>query len=139
LPELAGQHTLTVPGITELPGWRVTATVCDAVGKSPPGKAESPFIQSMDFDASSGWLTVRARRPGDLFRPLGMPAEKSIKDFFIDAKVPRSWRPRVPIVVNLSQVIWVAGYRLDDRVKVTESTKRILRLEFAQSPSTSRL
>ena len=81
-------------------------------------------------------LTVRARKPGDRFRPLGMIAEKSVKNFFIDAKVPQPWRPLVPIIVNPGQVIWVAGYRIDDRVKVTSSSRRVLHLEFIRLGST---
>jgi tRNA(Ile)-lysidine synthase len=133
LPVLEGEHRLNIPGVTEIPGWSVSATVTNLAG-GPPVKGDDPFVQVMDYDHSTGWLTVRARRAGDKFQPLGMSVEKAVKDFFIDAKVPRLWRPRVPVVVNPSQIVWVAGYRLDDRVKVTESTRQILRLEF--SPKT---
>ena len=48
----------------------------------------------------------------------------------IDAKIPRLWRRRVPIVCSPQQIIWLVGWRIDDRVKVTENTKQILCLKF---------
>jgi tRNA(Ile)-lysidine synthase len=134
LPPLEGQYLINIPGVTELSGWRVTATVIDSVGGMPTEKTEKPFTQYMDFDTTTNSLTVRTRLAGDRFQPLGMSTEKTLKDFLIDSKVPRTWRERVPIVVNPGQIVWVAGYRLDDRIKVTPSTKRILRLEFVRQP-----
>ena len=133
LPPLDGEYLLNVPGVTELSGWRVTASITEALNQPPPEDGKDFRGESMDFDIAGADLTVRARRPGDRFRPLGMDNEKKLKDFFIDAKVPAAWRSRIPVVVNPRQIVWVAGYRLDDRVKVTPSTRRVLRLEFTQT------
>jgi tRNA(Ile)-lysidine synthase len=78
-------------------------------------------------------LFVRQRRPGDRFQPLGMNMPKKLYEFMIDAKIPRSWRGRIPIVCSPQQIIWVVGWRIDDRVKTTEASKEILRLEFIKS------
>ncbi len=48
----------------------------------------------------------------------------------IDAKIPQSWRQHIPIVSSPNHIVWVVGYRIDDRVKVTPDTKRVLCLEF---------
>jgi tRNA(Ile)-lysidine synthase len=133
LPVLEGQYQLNIPGVTEFPGWQATATIDEMSGEPITGESKNPMVGLFDLDAIGTKLDVRPRRVGDRFQPLGMSVEKSVKDFFIDAKVPRTWRPRVPIVVNPGQVVWVAGYRLDDRVKVTPSTRRVLRLEFTQT------
>ncbi len=130
LAELDGQHSLNVPGVTEIPGWSITATIIYSVDRNESRTTENPFIQEMDYGVATNSLMVRARLPGDRFQPLGMETEKSVKEFFIDAKVPRPWRPRVPIVANPSQIVWIVGYRVDDRFKVTASTQQILRLEF---------
>ncbi len=90
---------------------------------------------SADFDLqkTGSELFVRRRRPGDRFQPLGMNTPKKVQDFMVDARIPRSWRGRIPIVCSPRQVIWIAGWRIDDRVKVTEASKEILRLEFIKS------
>jgi len=48
----------------------------------------------------------------------------------INTKIPQAWRERVPIVCSPQHILWVVGWRIDERVKVTEDTKKVLRLEF---------
>ncbi|PPD57980.1 tRNA lysidine(34) synthetase TilS [Dehalogenimonas etheniformans] len=130
LPEITGTYAINVPGVTEMPGWNITASVIEYGPDLITGKENDGFSQLFDFDAVGSELKVRTRKPGDRFIPLGEVAEKSVKDYFIDAKVPRLWRPRVPVVVNHGQIVWLAGYRLDDRAKVTPATKNVLKLVF---------
>jgi tRNA(Ile)-lysidine synthase len=66
-----------------------------------------------------------------------MDGSKKLNQFMIDTRIPRAWRGRVPLVCTAGQgmdtpgqVIWLAGYRLDERFKVDAATKKILRLEF---------
>jgi tRNA(Ile)-lysidine synthase len=129
-PVLEGEYKLNLPGVTDIPGWRIVASIDENESALSTDSGKGNFSQVFDFDLTGENISVRPRKSGDRFQPLGMDAEKSVKDFFIDAKVPRPWRSRVPIVVNPSQVVWVVGYRLDDRVKIIESSRRKLRLEF---------
>ncbi len=124
LPVLEGEHRLLVPGETRLGGWLVTASIAHHATDAQGWSAD------LDFDLAGGELVVRSRRPGDSFQPLGMSECKKLQDFMVDAKTPRSWRNRVPLVCSRSQIVWVAGWRIDERVKVTGSTERILHLEF---------
>jgi len=64
-----------------------------------------------------------------------MKETKKIGQFMIDARIPRDWRDRIPIVISGDSILWVAGYRIDERVKVTDSTKQILRLELERIDS----
>ena len=73
-------------------------------------------------------LRIRARTAGDFFYPLGFGKKKKIQDFFVDEKIPRERRDIIPIVVSGSDIIWVAGYRADERFKVTDKTDKFLRL-----------
>jgi len=73
-------------------------------------------------------LLVRNFRPGDRFIPLGMKGHKKIKDFFIDLKVPSEVRAAIPILTSQDKVVWVCGYRIDERFKVTPRTKKILKV-----------
>lgn len=73
-------------------------------------------------------LTIRARKPGDFFYPLGFGKKKKVQDYFVDEKVPRDERDSVPIVVSGSNIAWIAGYRADHRFRITDQTKKFLRL-----------
>jgi tRNA(Ile)-lysidine synthase len=84
----------------------------------------------VDLDTVSFPLVLRSGRAGDRFRPLGLGGGQKLKKFFIDAKIPRSQRRRVPILCSGERIIWVVGLRLDDRVKITENTSRLLRILY---------
>lgn len=73
-------------------------------------------------------LSVRPPAPGDRFVPLGAPGSRKLKDFFIDAKLPRPLRARCPVVLSGDDIVWVAGHRLDDRFRLRESDTRALML-----------
>ena len=91
------------------------------------------FTAYLDLDEVGSEVIVRCRQPGDRFQPLGMSQPKLLGEFMIDAKIPRAWRQRIPIVCSPQYILWVVGWRIDDRAKVTENTKRILRLRFEQN------
>ena len=126
LPPLETASNINVPGETVLPGWRIKADVLQGLVDG----GDNGFVASLDLDKAGEELTVRPRKPGDRFQPLGMKQTKKLQDFMVDARIPRSWRGRVPIVCSPEQILWVVGWRIDDSVKVTETTRKILRLEF---------
>lgn len=95
----------------------------------PPGGGRDRHCVCLDADLAVGEMVVRSVRPGDRFRPLGLGGEKKLKDFFIDEKIPRSLRHRIPILEIGGSVAWVVGYRVDDRFKVSEGTREVIRLE----------
>ena len=112
---------LPVPGTVSLPtiGWAV-----HAAGEDHPGAVR---LDAAAVDLTS--LTARNWRFGDKIDPLGMGGRhKKLSDIFSDAKVPRSERPRVPIVADAQGLVWVAGYTLAERVKVTPETGQVLYL-----------
>jgi len=86
-----------------------------------------------DFHKTGTELFVRKRQPGDRFQPLGMNMPKKLNEFMVDAKIPLPWREHIPIVHSSQHIVWVVGWRIDDRVKVTEDSEEILRLEFIKS------
>jgi tRNA(Ile)-lysidine synthase len=75
-------------------------------------------------------LTIRPWRSGDRFMPLGMKAMKKLSDFFIDRKIPRDEKARIPIVLSGDEIVWIAGVRLDDRFKVTPRTQSVYQLSI---------
>lgn len=132
---LRGEYPLAVPGETLLPGWRVSASTMSREGSSLPFRCtenRDGLVAEFDFDEVEGGILVRGRLPGDKFRPLGMPVYKKLQDFMVDAKIPSLWRDRIPVVCSCKGIIWVVGWRIEDRVKVTQSTRELLRLQFTR-------
>jgi tRNA(Ile)-lysidine synthase len=82
------------------------------------------------LDATTVGLDVRlrTRRNGDRFQPLGSPHTKKLKDFLIDAKIPRAERDRLPLVVTPHGIAWVVGRRIAEWAKITPATHTILHL-----------
>ncbi|HSD64264.1 MAG TPA: tRNA lysidine(34) synthetase TilS [Ignavibacteriaceae bacterium] len=79
-------------------------------------------------DNASEEFIVRRWKPGDSFIPLGMKGSKKISDFLNEQKVESSGKKKHLILVNENQVVWVIGLRIDERFKITPSTKKILEL-----------
>lgn len=82
----------------------------------------------LDAARVQGQLSVRRRRPGDRFWPLGAPGSRSLKRFLIDQKVPREARDAIPVVTLDDRPVWIVGLRMDDHYKVTSSTAQVLEL-----------
>jgi tRNA(Ile)-lysidine synthase len=95
--------------------------------------ANDPWTALLDADRAGEELVVRFWERGDRFVPLGMRGRKKLQDFFVDARVPRDQRWTVPLVVSGGEIAWVVGFRVDERFKVTDSTRRILRLRVAHA------
>ena len=140
---------LPVPGECALPvlGWRLRARVSPmqetgaeasvpvASERTGPSYPSEPTAY-LDVEAcGEEQLFVRTWRKGDRFRPLGMRFEKKLHDFFIDARVPRELRHRIPLVVNPYHIVWVAGLRIDDRVRTTAATKRVVVIQLEPLPA----
>jgi tRNA(Ile)-lysidine synthase len=75
-------------------------------------------------------LLVRNFCPGDRFSPLGMTGTQKLKDFFINNKISRDQRVICPLLISRDKIIWVAGYRMDNSVKVDAETRHVLKAEL---------
>lgn len=130
LPVFEGEFVLEIPGETRFSGWSVTATI---MPREQITARDSNFTAYLDYNKTGSEVGVRCRRSGDRFQPLGMSQHKKVGQFMIDARIPRAWRRRVPIVYSRQHILWVVGYRIDDRVKVGQDTRQVLCLEFRQT------
>jgi tRNA(Ile)-lysidine synthase len=132
-PATLNAYTLTIPGETILKEAGVLIKASEAGMQEPEVTGNIQGIWTslgiFDADAVSLPLTARPRKHGDFFYPLGFGKRKKLQDFFVDQKVPRDERNRIPLILSGDDIIWVVGYRADDRFKVTENTKRVVTLE----------
>ena len=112
---LAGEWPVNLAGLTEIPELGLHLETASAGGER--------------FDA--GKLgpapTIRTWRDGDRFQPLGMTGEKKLQDFFVDKKIPRPQRHRVPLLCATDgRIAWVVGYRIAEPFKVTPGTSKVI-------------
>ena len=96
----------------------------------PAPTDDDPWTEVADADRVVFPLRLRVRAPGDRFRPLGLAEDVRLKDFLINAKTPYYDRDRIPLVCDGNGIIWVVGLRLSDTVKVSERTRRVLRMKL---------
>jgi tRNA(Ile)-lysidine synthase len=82
----------------------------------------------VDTDKLKFPLTIRAKRDGDYFYPLGMKGKKKVSKYFKDEKFSLIDKENALLLCSGEDIIWVIGHRADDRFKVTEVTKNILQL-----------
>jgi len=125
-PEFTGEYTLKIPGSLNTGGWKINTSLVEL----PSNISDDKYTAYLDADLIKGELLVRTRRSGDRFQPLGMKEEKKVGQFMIDARIPQGWRDRIPIVCGSDNLIWIVGHRIDERYKVTEKTKNVLRIRF---------
>lgn len=89
----------------------------------------------LDYDKLDFPLKARSRKPGDRFQPLNSAFFKKIKSYFIDEKVDLYRRDRVMLILdNSDRIVWIAGFQIDNRFKVTKNTKRILHIKKINRP-----
>lgn len=116
---------LETPGETKVlsPAVTIKARV---VRRSRLVFSEERQVAYLDQDKLAFPLTLRAAKPGDRFRPLGMTGTKKLQDFFVDLKVPRAQRDSALVVESGGRIAWVVGHRVADDFRVTEGTKNVL-------------
>ena len=132
-PVTLGTYSLTVPGevILKEAGILIKSSVVTESELQTTKRDKDRWTYSGVFDADklASPLVVRPRKEGDFFYPAGFGRKKKLQDFFVDEKVPRDERDRVPLVISGNDIIWVVGYRGDERFKVGEGTEKVVRFE----------
>ena len=136
---LAGR--IEPPGIElQVPG----TTVVDALGMEIraeyviSGKPRTPWEAFFDGEDLQLPIFVRTRSDGDRFQPIGMSGTKKVKDFFVDAKIPREIRDKTAIIADQRGILWIVGHRQADRGKIKAHSSRFLRLSVVQGEQTGK-
>lgn len=129
-PPILPSVTLKLPGTTTLPGWGARLSLEFTPVPAGPVRNPDRYSELVDVACLTDGLAVRPWQPGDRFHPLGAPGSRKLQDFFVDAGLPRSARPAVPVVVCGDKIVWLAGHRLDDRFKIRPQTTQAVRMTY---------
>jgi tRNA(Ile)-lysidine synthase len=132
VPDAHPEASLPVPGTVAWPpaAVMVMAAVADrrAVNASPA--VLGPSSAMVDADAVGRRLVVRAWQAGDVMRPIGLGGSQKLQDAFVNRKVPRPDRARVPVVTMPDgRIVWVVGFAVDEAFAVSEATNRVVILK----------
>ena len=87
-------------------------------------------VACLDLNEVEFPLLIRKWQQGDYFQPLGMTGFKKVSDFFIDEKIPIHEKENTWILCSGKKIVWIMGYRIDNRFKVLPETSKILKIEI---------
>lgn len=128
IPEKLGSFILNVPGKVVLK--EIGAVIEASIEHDGEQHGRERTTAVFDAGKTGTELTIRSREKGDFFYPAGFGKKKKLQDYFVDEKVPRDERDAIPIVITGNDIVWIAGYRGDERFKVSDSTKMFLKIEL---------
>ena len=143
-PESVREFRLTLPwgpiavAVTRRDGWEVSAESV-RVGPDTPLDTENPLTAYLSSEALAEGATVRTWQPGDRMQPLGMAGTRKLQDIFTDARIPRHWRERIPLVITPRGIAWIVGSRIADWAAVRPAAGAVAAtfIRFDPQPSSA--
>ena len=92
------------------------------------GIEEKKYTKFIDYDKINNCLTLRFRESGDYLLMNDRGQRKKLKEYFINEKIPVSYRGSIPLIADGDHIIWVVGHRISSYYKVKDETENILQL-----------
>ena len=121
--------------ITQLQGKILKCSIFPYNHSNPiPNK---PYTKWFDYDKITNCLSLRTRKSGDYFYPI-IDGKKKIKEFMINEKIPASKRNEILMIADGSHIIWIPGFRISERTKITNETKTILEIGIDEGEENGR-
>ncbi|MBL7072022.1 MAG: tRNA lysidine(34) synthetase TilS [Candidatus Omnitrophica bacterium] len=120
---------LDIPGTLEIPelGLEIESEI---VGRMPRFKKNKrrKNCEYINGDIIEAPLKLRTWKSGDRMRPLGMKDSKKLHDIFIDDKVPKAMRDRIPLVLSKKRILWAVGHRISEDCRINGNVNEIVKL-----------
>ena len=109
------------------------------IDKNTQELPQNQYTKWFDYDKIKGCLELRTRKVGDYLTisdGAGRMRHKSLKDYMINAKIPKEQREQIPLIAEENHVLWVVGYRISEYYKISENTKHILQVQLISKKNT---
>ena len=84
----------------------------------------------VDEEKISFPLVIRKWQEGDFFYPSGMNGKKKVSKYFKDEKFSMLEKNEIWLLCSNDKIVWIIGKRQDDRFKITETTTKILQINY---------
>ena len=92
--------------------------------------SQKNYTKWFDYDIITNTVKIRHREPGDYIVIDKEGRTQKLKQYFINAKIPREERDGIWLAADGSEIMWIAGYRQSQAYQVTDKTKRILEISI---------
>ena len=122
------EYKLKIPGSVHIPELS-KLFIAEVLGTE--GREEAGHRVFVDGDSIGPYVRIRNWKPGDYYRPVGLPAGK-LKKLFQRARIPRSHRTSWPVVVADSSIIWVASFPVSREFAPRGRSQKIVAIEAVQ-------
>ncbi|MCB0471497.1 MAG: tRNA lysidine(34) synthetase TilS [Flavobacteriaceae bacterium] len=122
------EHAYTIP--VDENTFEITGLKLSITDVSEPSDLQSSNPVFVDKDLLKFPLTVRKWKDGDYFYPIGMEGKKKLSKYFKDEKLSRIDKQKTWLLCSGNTIVWVIGKRLDNRYKITDKTRNILKIEY---------
>jgi tRNA(Ile)-lysidine synthase len=126
-----GRGVLSVPAA----GFSFSGSVREGGEAGTPARIDDAAGAVLDAGKLRLPLLVRNRRPGDLYRPLGAPGRKKLKEILRAKGVPVAARDRLPVFVSGGEIAWAPGLPVSERFKIGRGTRRVLAIRVRSRPA----
>ncbi len=105
-------------------------TFVSALATSKNNKKNCIYLSRKKIEGKQ--LYIRFKDDGDCFYPAGFGHKKSLQDFFVDNKIPSFMRESIPLLLVEDEIVWVCGYRADERFVADDGEKDLIEIKFTE-------
>jgi tRNA(Ile)-lysidine synthase len=123
--EFSSEIEIKVNQLKKINGNIIQVNAVKKFPKSFSSTGDIEYIEAGDLDEE---FYIRKWKTGDKFIPFGMSGTKNISDYLNALKIPASEKKNKLVLINRNRIVWVVGYRIDDRFRITGKTKKVIRL-----------